>query len=364
MRRTSSSMASPDTPFDLPERPPVTRIRHVRTADLLRPGGARTQPLAGFEDQFVDIVDYIVRITHRIWVDRAVGYIYETYDPDCVVYSALGTIRSVEDVVANTLQSIASSGHGESHHLNVAWSGDEDEGFYTSHLGFAYATNTGPTMFGPATGRRTGRFFVADCITSANRIHTEWLMRDNGAAVRQMGFDPHDVARRLAAAPAAEQPTLAVPGRCAGHFTGGPAGGPENTPRGWIEQHFGAWNRRRFDLLSEAYAPSVISHWCGGRTAQGVRGAIALIMQLLASVPTSTIRVEHVSWAEETDGVIVATRWMLEGWTRPGGMLGDVPPGKPAAIMGATHLRFRAGRIVEQWTVFDEIGTLVQIYRA
>jgi hypothetical protein len=248
--------------------------------------------------------------------------------------------------------------------LSVTWSGDEEEGFYTSHMGFAYATNSGPTMFGPATGRRTGRFFIADCISKDNRIHTEWLMRDNGAAVRQMGFDPHEVARRIAENPAGEQPTVSVPTRLNGQAVRDPYDGPTDTPRGWIEQHFDLWNMRRFDRLDEHYAPGVIAHWCGGRMAQGVRNVTALILSLLASMPTSTIRVEHVSWAEETDGVIVAARWSLEGWTRPGGLLGDVPSGKPAAIMGATHFRFRDGMIVEEWTVFDEIGTLVQIYRA
>ena len=357
-------MTQQDTPFALPERPLVTRIRHARTADLLRPSGPRTQPLSGFEDGFVDIVDYIIRITHQIWVDRAVGRIYDTYDADCVIYSALGTIRSVEDVVANTLQSVSASGDGEAHHLNVAWSGDEHEGFYTSHLGFAFATNTGPTVFGPATGRRTARFFIADCISKDNRIHTEWLMRDNGAAVRQMGFDPHEVARRLAATQANEQPTIEVPTRLNGQAVRDPYDGPTDTPGGWIEHHFDAWNTRRFDHLALHYAPGVIAHWCGARTAQGLRNVTALILRLLASLPTSTIRVGHVSWAEETDGVIVAARWTLEGWTRPGGLLGDVPAGKPTAIMGATHFRFRDGLIVEEWTVFDEIGTLVQIYRA
>lgn len=357
-------MSRTDTPFALPERPPVTRIRHSRTADLLRPAGPRTQPLDGFEDDFVDIVDYIVRITHHIWVDRAIGRIYDTYDANCVVYSALGTIRSVEDVVANTLQGISASSDGESHHLNVAWSGNAEDGFYTSHLGFAYATNSGATMFGPATGRRTGRFFVADCISKDNRIHTEWLMRDNGAAVRQMGFDPHEVARRLAEAPAAEKPTLAVPTRLNGQAVRDAYSGPTDTPEGWVEHHFDTWNTRRFDHLTLHYAPGVIAHWCGGRAAQGVRNVTALILHLLASLPTSTIRVEHVCWSEETDGVIVAARWTLEGWTRPGGLLGEVPGGRPAAIMGSSHFRFRDGLIVEEWTVFDEIGTLVQIYRA
>jgi hypothetical protein len=32
--------------------------------------------------------------------------------------------------------------------------------------------------------------------------------------------------------------------------------------------------------------------------------------------------------------------------------------------MGSTHFRFRQGMIVEEWTIFDEVGTLVQVYRA
>lgn len=356
-------MSRSDTPFALPERPPVTKIRHRRTADLLRPDGERTQPMVGFEDMFVDIVDYIVRITHQIWVDRAVGRIYDTYDANCVVYSAFGTVRSVEDVVAATLQSINAAPDGESHHLNVAWSGDDEEGFYTSHLGYAYSTNMGPTMFGPATGRRTGRWFVADCISRNNLIHTEWLIRDNGSAVRQMGFDPHEVARRLAEGPAPESPTLSVPTRLNGQAVRDTYSGPTDTPEGWIAHHFDAWNMRRFDRFAVHYAPGVIAHWCGGRNAQGLRNVTALIVSLLASLPTGTIRVEHVSWAEESDGVIVAARWTLEGWTRAGGLLGDVPAGRPVAIMGATHFRFRGGLIVEEWTVFDEIGTLVQVYQ-
>src|SRR5262245_64647602 len=43
--------------------------------------GPRRQSMRGFEDTYVDIVDYIVRITHRIWEDQDIGYIYDTYSP-------------------------------------------------------------------------------------------------------------------------------------------------------------------------------------------------------------------------------------------------------------------------------------------
>jgi predicted ester cyclase len=321
--------------------------------------------MSGFEDDFTDIVDYIVRITNQIWVDRAVGRIYDTYDASCVVYSGLGVVRSVEEVVASTVGGIHASPDGESHHLNVAWSGDDERGFYTSHLGYSRSTNVGPTAFGPATGKRIGRFFIADCISRENRIHTEWLMRDNGAAVRQMGYDLHEVARRIAESPVPERAILSPPTRLEGQAPRARYDGPSDTPENWARLHFNRiWDMRLFDYVPVHYAEDAIAHWCGGHTASGARNIQALIISLVASVPDCMMRVDHVCWSEETDGVILAVRWTLEGHTRAGGFLGDVPPGRPISILGSTHLRFAGGKVVEEWTVFDEVGALVQVYRA
>ena len=352
-------------PFVLPERPSVTRIRQRDTAELRAPSGVRTQPMAGFEDDFTDIVDYIVRITEQIWVDRAVGRIYDTYDASCTVYTTNGVVRSVEEVIASTTMGIHGGPDGESHHLNVAWSGDENEGFYTSHLGFARSTNIGASPYGPATGRRLGRFFVADCVSRDNRIHTEWLVRDNGAAVRQMGFDLHDTARRLAEVPLHETPVISVPTRLLGQAPPKAYDGPTDTVEGWVANHFSRiWNMRRFDHIQQNYAPDVNAHWAGGRVAAGQRNLGSLIIGLLASLPDASLRVEHVCWSDETDGIIVAVRWTIEGTTRPGGLLGDVPAGRPLSVMGMTHLRFAGPVIVEEWTMFDEVAVLTQAYRA
>ena len=42
---------------------------------LVNPGSERVQSMRGFEDTYVDIIDYIVRITHRIWEEKDIGYI-------------------------------------------------------------------------------------------------------------------------------------------------------------------------------------------------------------------------------------------------------------------------------------------------
>jgi predicted ester cyclase len=73
--------------------------------------------------------------------------------------------------------------------------------------------------------------------------------------------------------------------------------------------------------------------------------------------------VEHVCWSEETDGVILAVRWIIEGTTCGGGILGAAPAGKAIATRGSTHFRFDGGYVVEEWTVFDELDALIQAYR-
>ena len=351
-------------PFTLPERPRVTRLRQRDARDLAAIGGERSQPMAGFEPRFTDIVDYIVRVTDEIWMERAVGYIYDTYDAGCTIYSSYGVVRSVEEVIASTVSTLNSYPDGEIHHLNVAWSGDEEAGFYTSHLGHSRSTNVGRTAWGPATNRRTSIRFVADCVSRENRIHTEWLVRDNGAAVRQLGFDPHEVARRAAASATFEQFVVSPETRLEGQAPRRRLDVDPATVDGWARALFhDTWNLRRLDWLAAHYAPTIIAHAGGARTAQGLRNYQALLLHVLAAIPDGIMRVEHVSWSEETDGVIVAVRWVLEGTTAPGGVLGECPAGKAVFMMGMSHLRLGPEGVVEEWMLFDEIGVLAQAYR-
>ena len=89
----------------------------------------------------------------------------------------------------------------------------------------------------------------------------------------------------------------------------------------------------------------------------------ALILAMQAALPDGVMRVEHVCHSEEADGVIVAVRWVREGTTRAGGVLGDVPERRPVFMMGVSHLRLAGAKVVEEWMLFVEIGVLAQAYR-
>lgn len=351
-------------PFTLPQRPAVTRIRQCDVAQLRSPPGPRSQPMRGFEEHFVDIVDYIVRITDEIWMERAVGRIYDTYDASCTVYTSQGVVRSVEEVIAGTIATLNAFPDGEIHHLNVAWSGNEDDSFYTSHLGHSRSTHVGWSSLGPGTGRRSSIRFAADCMVRENRIHTEWLVRDSGAQVRQLGFDPHEVARRAAERRALESYVVSPETRLEGQVPRRLLDLPTDTLDGWTRHMFhNIWNLKRFDWLDRYYAGTATVHAGGGRVAQGTRNIGALHLHIQAAIPDGVLRVEHVCHSEENDGVIVAVRWVYEGTTAPGGVLGECPAGRPVFMMGISHMRFAGDRIVEEWMLFDEVGVLVQAYR-
>ncbi len=345
-----------DLPFELPDRPRVRRVRKCNTT----PSRERTQPMQGFEDRFTDIVDYIVRITDEIWQDRAVGYIHDTYDANCVIYSSYGVTRTADAVVKSTIAGIVDAPDSDTNHLNVAWDGNETDGFYTAHLGFGFATNIAPTDYGDATGRRYFLRFAADCISAANKIHTEWLVRDNGAMVRQIGLDLDEAAQRVAEKDI-DEPYIIMP----------PVPGAEqeelklSSVESWAHELFNVlWNERRFDKVGKFYAPNAIVHSGGGRTVQGIPAISNLQLSILASIPDGKMQIENVCWSDETDGIIVAVRWVLVGTSGRGGILGHkLPVGRPVFMMGSSHLRLDGPRVVEECTVFDEVAVMAMAYR-
>ena len=365
MLETKPSLKHKALPFRLPSRPLVTRVRQVDPLELRAAKPASLQPMAGFDVGYADIVDFIVRITEEIWVDRAVGRIYETYDHACTIYSPYGVVRSVQEVVASTVTTLNGFPDGELHHVNVAWDGDEVDGFYTSHLGYSRSTNLGASNWGPATGRRIGVHFVADCVTRGNFVHTEWLVRDNGAVVRQLGLDAHGVARRIADGPSPSQRVHSSPTALLGQAPRPSLLAADDSVASWARVMFDQlWNQRRLDRLGEYFSADSICHAGGGRIAAGLRNQQALMLLILSAMPDAVMQVDKVTWSDETDGIIVAVRWRLEGSSQPGALFGDCPANKPVLLNGMSHLRLVGNHVVEHWMIFDEIGALVGIYRS
>jgi predicted ester cyclase len=352
-------------PAALSEKPQATRVRHQPVEELLAPKTRMNFPMRGFDAEFADIVDYIFKITHRIWAERSVGQIYDYYDHVCVVYTPFEITRSVEDVVTGTISMMQSFPDRESRFINVSWSGDDEQGYYTSHLGFSQMTNLGPSIYGPATGRKVKIHHIADCVLRDNRIFLEWLVRDNGGLVRQLGLDPHVIARGLAErdAAAGRKPWfIGVPERAPGQALPKPLDRAKET----LQDRFAhllhdVWNRRRFDALKSMYAPNVVVHAAGGREIVGLEGLTLFLIQFIAAFPDAVFQIEHVCDSDESDGTFMAVRWSVRATHRGDGIFG-LPTGKPVYVLGISQFRLENQHIVEEWTLFDEIAILRQCY--
>ena len=138
------------------DKKPCCRWSAATIRTWRRPTAPRSQPLEGFDDIYTDIVDYIIRCTHKIWDERDIGLIYTHYTHNCVLYGTTGTIYNREDVVRDTIQRLVSFPERRGMGTQVIWNGNDQDGFYTSHL---VTGSGGDTQYGHL-GQPTGRPFV------------------------------------------------------------------------------------------------------------------------------------------------------------------------------------------------------------
>ncbi len=346
---------------------PVLQVERRDYTALGPANRARAHSLRGFDPIYTDIVDYIVRCTHRIWDERNIGLIYSHYTHNAVLYGTLGTLHSREEVVRDTIQRIAESPERRGLAYQVIWNGDDVRGFYTSHLVTSVGRHTTAGPNGPPTGRIWYSRTIADCMVFENRIFREWVVRDSIAQLRFLGLDPDTVAKRMAAELAAKgmlAPALGDTGRMLGQEPP-----PERADvsiansdaeaevLGWLHA---VWNGRMFGTLREIYAPNLLWHGPWMRDLYGPAAAINQAIALLAIIPDAGWTAHHIcSVPCEEGGIKVAVRWTMEGHHTGWGALG-APTGKPLLVMGVSHLHIVDGRVVEEWMVYDELAMRIQ----
>ncbi len=353
----SKSVRPPARPvIDFADRPDIRVFE-----DAAHTG--RRQPMEGFDADYVDIVDYIVRCTHKIWEEKGIGLIYTHYSHNCIVHYSSGTMYGREAMVNNTIQRVAAFSERRAFADDVIWSGDETEGFYSSHRVASVGTNTGYTEHGPPTGRKVFRWGVADCLILKNKIVEEWLASDGVTELRQMGYDP------LALAHSA---VLPVRSYAHGEIDRWPTGqhAPEfhdvptlENPRAFVRAVLlNLWNARLVNTVRAHYAPGHVAFVPGGRKLYGFGDYENFAITLMASFPDLSMTIDHqCHLGDELRGYRVATRFTLQGTHEGYGPYG-APTGRRIFLIGINHHVIKNGKIVQEWMVFDEFALLKQLY--
>jgi predicted ester cyclase len=346
----------------------VSDVPHTDISKLMNPGTARRQSLEGFDEDYVDIVDYIVRSTHKIWEERNVGLIYSHYRHNVLIHTSDGQTYGRDDWIAASLRTMAAFPDCRLYADDVIWTGDDQAGFHSSHRIVWTGHNTGYSLYGPPTGRKVVRQGIAHCFVKQNRVVEEWVARDELALVRQLGFDEIALAKRIAAKDAAKglQPspptnrgeTERLRGQMPPDLESDYAG-PEGLVRRALHE---VWNWRMVGHVNAFFAPNLFCWTAPHRLIYGLGEYKAYVLELLAAFPDLTFTVDHqCALGDEERGYRVATRWFLDGSHQGPGPFGE-PTGRQVHLLGISHHDVRGGKITREHTAFDAFALLKQLY--
>ena len=153
--------------------------------------------MKGFNNKFKDFPDYILGITNEIWEKRGIETLYDYYSENIPVRSPEALVIGNQNVIDATRATLSEFPDRELLGEDVIWSGSPEEGMLSSHRILSTATHNGNGVFGKATGKRLVYRVIADCHAINNQINDEWLVRDQGSIVKQLGWDPKDYAKDL-----------------------------------------------------------------------------------------------------------------------------------------------------------------------
>ncbi len=323
--------------------------------------------LPGFDPEFTDIVDYILRITYRIWEGKQVGLCRDYYSDDCPVYTLAGYTEGMEAVTQNTIRTLGAFPDRTLQADNIVWGGDAESGFHSSHLITTHMTNLGPSEFGPATGREATIQVIAHCVCRDNRIVEEWLVRDNLSLAQQLGIDVGSWLQARAREPI----QAALASWLESEWDRVTQGTRDRLPypSGQSEGFIGAalnniWNGNLVGDCHVLYAENATLHASSREDATGIEAIGRFYLGVLGSMPDAKISVDYMcSNSMRDDGEFVAVRWTLAG-THTGGALWGEATGAPLLILGESQYRLENGKVVEEWLVFDELAVLTQVQRA
>lgn len=243
---------------------------------------------------------------------------------------------------------------------DVIWSGSPENGMLSSHRILTTATHLGDGVYGKATGTKLRYRVIADCHAINNQINDEWLIRDQGAVVRQLGWDPQKYAIDLIEREGGRD-------NCIKPFHPSIDKVGPYTGRGNDNE----WGSKYADILNKIMSAdlSVIPKEYDRAVTGFYPGEWNYIRQMvLMAFGLSYVLHFHLQFSQliiklGEDPMMsprAAIRWSLTGKHDGWGAFGK-PSGAEVHVMGASHVEFGPWGIRREYTLYDETSIWKQI---
>ncbi len=333
-------------------------------------GEAPEHSMRGFEPRFRNWIDYIVRITHKIWEEKDIGYIYDTYSHDCSVYDDYGLKYGRDQIVADTLHTTNAFPDIRLVADEIVWAGNDEVGFRSSHRVMILGHNTGYSNYGPPTGKKIKVWCTANCVALDNEIFLEHVLYNNSSMVSQLGFNLKETAIRMAEQKVGMSPAdymASEPSRLKGQAKPTLLTMPNTDGDLDINDFINAtyhnlWNRRMLSTIDQAYNKNFSFNGPTDRAFVGTGRYQAFVLSMLAMFPDLAMDIDEVYWmGNAEEGYLTSVRWSASGTHRGNGVYGE-PTNREVKIWGITQHKIFDGRIVEEWMLFNELDLLMQLF--
>ena len=317
--------------------------------------------MKGFDKKYKDFPDYILKITKQIWEGKDVDSIGEFYTDDIPVRSPFGITYGNKPVIEATYNTLKEFPNRQLLGEDVIWNGNDDKGYHSSHRILSKGTHLGDGFYGKPTGKDIYYRVIADCACKGNQVYDEWIVRDQGAMVRQIGYTPKEFAQIMIDKEGGLEKAKKL-------FDKNDIKPSDYQPEKIKKDSAG---QKYSEILSKVFeegydfndynrASSI--YWPGNKLGHG-REDISKFWNSLKDIFTDIkFTIEHVGYLDESNkNPRASIRWFLEGLHSNDSEDYGKKTNSKLFIMGINHVELNLDGVIREWVLFDEVAIWKQI---
>ena len=317
--------------------------------------------MKGFDKKYKNFPDYILKITKQIWEGKDVDSIGEFYTDNIPVRSPFGITYGNKPVIEATYNTLKEFPNRQLLGEDVIWNGNDDKGYHSSHRILSKGTHLGDGFYGKPTGKDIYYRVIADCACKDNQVYDEWIVRDQGAMVRQIGYTPKEFAQIMIDKEGGLEKAKKL-------FDKNDIKPSDYQPEKIKKDSAG---QKYSEILSKVFeegydfndynrASSI--YWPGNKLGHG-REDISKFWNSLKDIFTDIkFTIEHVGYLDESNkNPRASIRWFLEGMHSNDSEDYGKKTNSKLFIMGINHVELNQDGVIREWVLFDEVAIWKQI---
>ena len=184
---TKARAASPEHPGARAEHTAVAFDQQSDISRMLNPGAERRQPLPGFDEEYIDIVDYIIRSTYKVWNWRLLNKINDYHVANFLFHGASGReAYGRGNYAAYVLSLLAMFPDAAVYIDDFHWNGNGRHGYRTAVRWTLLGTHTGPGAYGEPTNRQIQMNGITQHLVREGRYVEEWTLFNELQILQQL----------------------------------------------------------------------------------------------------------------------------------------------------------------------------------